>query len=821
MKLEPTDLLKKDLQKSGLIPEEIGAYPAQDTELAAVGIRPHMYLDTPGVHTPGYVIPYYDYEGRRAPFYRVKLFQPLPRGARYLQPSGTGSWVYFPRKFQAVLKDTREGNSSSCVNGFDPVLIICEGEKKAAKAVAEGFLSIALGGVYNWRTKTLTLPEDTKLHKDVNSGQIIARLSGNADSKVTIDRRAALANGFEKIIALLGDTNFQVVIAFDADHPFNPDVQKAASELALELRMRGIPTNRIRQLELGSPEQAEKIGLDDFLVLHGSKALQAILHKVLEARSAFPRHPDLKTYINDRLSGPLERSDAKKLSTLLLSDMDIDGIRMTEKGTGSPYFFDGRSKTLMRVNLLHHHQEPLHETKFGEYLYRTYDLSQADMRILTWLAAGFTGEQPVQEVMPRSVLAVLPRNKLAYQTDDGHFVTVTGDWEHPIKVCENGTEGILFRADQVEPIDRQMLVEEFRKQVTMIRNKNLRFEDMLWPKALSQFKFAKPTDHTVLSVLCYMSPWLLRWNGTQLPVELMIGEPGSGKSSMYGLRQMVLTGRPALRNQPTDVRDWYASITASDGMHVTDNVHFASKEIRQRLSDEICRIVTEPSPYVEMRRLFTTSENIRIPVRTTFALTAIQQPFINADILQRALIVELEAVGTNHASDWASSQLQGHGGRIVWLAHNLAVIHLFLVEATRNWDLEHKSDHRLTNFEQMFVMMGKIMGLENVAEVTKNLVSVSEDQVSEYDWTMEALKGYCEEHLPMMQRDPKLKITLQDVATWAMSREDFSDNSIATNSRRLARYIKSHHYMVEKCTGLFKLDGKYGNREVYRIKHIG
>jgi len=808
--------LQEDLKKSGLVPDDIGAYPAQEAELAAVGIRPHMYLESPGVGTPGYVVPYYDMTGSRVPFYRVKLFRPLPKGAKYLQPANTGSWVYFPRKFAELLRVTLEGKSNSCLNGYQPCLIICEGEKKAAKAVQEGFLCAGLGGVYNWRTKLIELPGDTKLFK--TGDVIMARLEGAFSSIPTSDKRAVLASGLPALIQLAIERDLNIVIAFDTDLPINNGVQRAAAELGFELRTQGVSIERIRQLSL--PMNGSKVGLDDFLVGFGSDALRALLHKILSVRNAFPRHPNLKSFINTRMEGLMPRSEAKELSLMMLSDMDANGMRMVEKGSGTPYYFDSRTKALMRVNLLHHHMEPLHETRFGEFMYRNYDVSQADSKLIYWIAAGFTGEPPVQEVNPRSVLALMPNNKLAYQIDDGHFLIVTGDEKAPISIVENGTEGLLFKADQVEAVDGKEVLRRFQEQLKLLR-KGPKFEDLMWPASLRQFKFVRPNDWKVLSILCYMSPWLLRWNGTQLPVELMIGEPGSGKSSLYGLRLLTLTGRPALRNQPTDIRDWYASITALDGLHVVDNVHFASKELRQRLSDEICRITTEPSPTVEMRKLFTTSENIRFPVRTAFAVTAIQQPFMNADILQRSLIFELQAVGTEHSSDWAGQAMAKFGGRAAWLGHQLAVLHLFFSSAEKgNWKFDHRSQHRLANFEQIFVKMGEILGMEDVKEVAQNLAAVAEEQVSEYDWTMEALREFCVYALPIMQSDPKKVVTTQDVATWAMSREEYAENPLATNARRLSRYIHSHKYMVEKCTGLFNTNVKYGNRESFRVQPI-
>jgi len=219
-------------------------------------------------------------------------------------------------------------------------------------------------------------------------------------------------------------------------------------------------------------------------------------------------------------------------------------------------------------------------------------------------------------------------------------------------------------------------------------------EDILWQDVLSGFNLNpslgqyetpndpnRPSDEQLLEegralacLLFYMSPWLLRWRGMQLPVEMTIGEPGSGKSSLYELRQNIISGYPRLNNMTMDIKDWYASITSQGGLSVLDNVHFtsASKDYRQRLSDELCRLVTEPDPHIEMRKLYTNADILSLPVTCTFALTSIEQPFFTTDLIQRAAIFELQAINTGHNANWVPQQLDRGPGRIGWVAHQLA-----------------------------------------------------------------------------------------------------------------------------------------------------
>lgn len=803
--------LDVDLAKSGITVEDLGGYLAREPEVVACKIGLAL---SHGLTSPGYVIPYYGIDGKRQPFYRVRIFDPLPGGAKYLQPGDTSTYVYYPKEFHSQLQALERGELPNAkINGFEPYVIICEGEKKAVKASKEGFLAVALGGVYNWKSRTITLPGNVKIERDEQRDLVrvkIPTLTDDQGDQYGDGLTNKWAVGFNELITMIQTRGWNVLIVFDSDYPPKPQVQKAAAALAFELRSAGIPLRNIRQLHL--PTTDKKVAIDDYLTEYGPKEFVKLVHKVLGARCAFPTLPNMREYVNSKLRGRLTRQELKELASALLADMDVGGVRLYDVHTESPYYFDNRDRRLLPVNLMATNGEPLHETPFGKYLYKRYDISSADTKLLPWLAAGFTGEDPVFDVRPHSVYTITKEGNVAFQINDGQYILVTGDPDQPIKLMSNGTGGLLFKADQVESLAYEDVSHHFARQM----KKGL---EPWWLETTQEFKFTREDDKKLAALLFYISPWLLRWKGTQLPVELMVGEPGSGKSSMYMLRMTILTGRPALRNQPHDVRDWYSSISQVDGLHVTDNVHFVTKDIRQRLSDEICRLVTEPDPYVELRKLFTTSKVARIPVRTVFALTAIQQPFTAADILQRAAIFELEAVGGDHDNDWVGRHIRDRGGRAAWVAHHLLAIHLFLKKTVheKGWDTNYRSNHRLVNYEQALSVMGEILQMGTPEQIKKQYMRDTAQQVSEYDWTMEGLKEFALEVVPLMRQNLSASFTCQNIAEWSQGREEFKDNLMLNNSRRLARYIKSHATMVEKVTGIYDTGKKKANRDAFRV----
>lgn len=180
------------------------------------------YLDHLGRPLP-------DWPGAK-PFYRVRYLETPTdfsgltekKPVRYVQEPGTAPVAYFPTN----------QDWSSLVEDPDQPLILTEGELKSAKACKEGFPTIGLGGVYNWRSHKLGLTWLPSL-----------------DPIVWLRRN--------------------VYICFDSDYRTNPMVCSALRELAEELHRRGA---FVHLVSLPALQGLDKVGLDDFLVHAGPSA---------------------------------------------------------------------------------------------------------------------------------------------------------------------------------------------------------------------------------------------------------------------------------------------------------------------------------------------------------------------------------------------------------------------------------------------------------------------------------------------------------------------------------------------------------------------
>ena len=771
-----------DLAASALAPEDLQIREAGAPELAATGAPQGA---------PGYVIPYFGIDGKRIAFYRVKLLN----GAdpKYRQPKGTANHLYFPPLLPKLSWNKQK------------VILITEGEKKAAAAVKHGIPAVGLGGVYSWKDRSLVLPEETILKSNKTRKVIQAKLPSTS---TIVGEVATLAEGMTQLLDLIAQKQLTVIIVFDTDtHTgLKPDIQRAAAVLGYELRYRGIPSNNIRQLVL--PSSGGKVGLDDYLLEHGAQKFKALITETLAARKAFPRYPNPRAYINSRLEkGQLTRREAQEVALAIVSELDARGQRLRSSASTMPYYFDEHTFSLMPAPLQHKHEDPMHESKFGEFLYREFGLSAGDTRVINWLAAQFTGEDPIEEVDPKRILATPndDEDAVAYQLSDSHFAVISADKDAPITIHTNGSRGILFEQDQVEPIEAQDILDAYEE----ISQKPLK---SWWWEVLQEVNLVSDEQKRLASLLYHISPFLRRYRGLQLPVEITTGEAGSGKSSLYQLRLSILTGRPILRNIPGDVRDWYTSITNSGGLHVIDNVQFTNKELRQRLSDEICRIITEPSPSVEMRKLYTTTGFVRIPVQTIFAFTAIQQPFHNADLIQRSATFEMFVSDREHSGNWVDDQLARFGGRTKWLAYHFVVLHKILQAAKSNWVDTSSKGHRLSHYEHTLNLTSQVTGV-SLNDLSGTLKKGTQSVLSEADWALEGIKAFVQEHIKL---DPKGRHTALDIAEWCQTEEEFKDNIQLTNSRRLGRYIQANKNMIANVCGLVD-GGMYGNRNVFRM----
>jgi hypothetical protein len=792
--------------------EDLAASGLSATDLKARRLGPSEKAATASpLGAEGYVIPYFDIRGNVVPFYRAKLFDQPAHEAKYRQIIGTPNHVYFPPRLYELLDKLQDEDSLQFI-------ILTEGEKKAAAAVKEGFPCAAVSGVDSWRNRIVSLPKDIKLAAQPN-GSLRAKLPAGSN---TSELSSTLAHGMDELIDLALKHKIPIILCFDSDGPeVKEPVQRAIAALGYELRFRGIAVSCIRQLTLPN-ESGGKVGLDDFLKDRGTSALSGIIQECLSLKSAFPRYPNIRNYIGSKLSRPsLGRQELQSISLAIISDLDARGQRLRAPDEDQLYYFSNDTRKLLKATFYNDPQQA--DTPFGIKLYQDYGITYADNRINPWLASQFSAEDPVQDVRPERVLC-WKGDTFYFQINDGQTARVTSKG---IDILNNGDDGVLFEAGMVEEVRETDLVKILKVQMgAPLSNR--------WYEVLKEARIrdtAEDHQRKLLSLLYYVSPYFYRWRGTQLPIEITTGEAGSGKSSLYVLRLNILTGDPSLKNAPPDMKDWNASLARTGAMHVTDNVQLTDNTLRQKLSDEMCRLVTEPNPSIEQRKLYTDSTVVKIRVKAVFAVTAIKQPFSNVDIIQRSIVTDLDK-GTSsnleYDSRWPEHQMERFGGRVNWVAHHLIFVHRFLRdilpqnvgqkgETEGVWKSRYQAKYRLINVEQLLLCAAQTLGEDH--DWIRRYLEVSRDtRINEADWALEGLKAWADE-----QREtfgPAIESELfstADIANWIQGEEEFCGCRVLAEGRSLGRYLIGNKHTVASTTGIEPGPNRQ-NKQYYKIR---
>lgn len=601
----------------------------------------------------------------------------------------------------------------------------------------------------------------------------------------------------------------------------NPQIQAAAAKLGYELRFNGVQLDKIRQLILQPTPaygaQHDKLGLDDYLQdpRMGPDLLAARIGEALALNSAFPKHPNPREYVNKRLrKNRMGRQDTQSLTTAILCDLDARGRRLTCSDNGAMYYFNQENHQMVRAEFNLNNAE-WHKTPFAIKLYRDYNLSVADRNILMWLGSQFSGELPVSEVKPERILTTR-KGAIYYQVSGGKMIRVTAK---EIRLLDNGSDDILFESEAVEDLEPMAVIDRIDEYQKLWAGKPI---PNFWYPVMQQTRIKDSVNdyqRKILSLLYAISPWMYRWNGTQLPVEQMIGEAGSGKSTLYELRLHILNGKPILKNAPKDLRDWTASVASTGGLHVVDNMHMLQSQLRQELSDELCRVVTASNPLIEARKLYSDTELVYTPVRCTFAVTGIMQPFINTDIIQRSIITSLNKGEDEVEFDmsWQSTQIARFGGRAGWIAQQMVTLQRLMQLVEKKWDPNYKSKYRLINVEQLLQLVAEVFG-EDGSWIPHYLDQKTKTVQADTDTTLKGLKDFAQHWLESYPHPKTRAFKLRNISEWAQGEEEYTDRAVLTNPRLLAQYIKQRQNLVATATGI-REHGTAANATTY-IAHL-
>lgn len=249
-----TDLGRSGLDKSDFKKLQLEPLTSDETD------------DFVGEARPSYRIPYFDLDGRRTAYSRVRFLTDKRRRAftrkagkakdgthRYSQPFNSSPHVYLPPYF----------NWRKIAKSPDQKLLITEGEKKAAAACKAGIPCIALGGVYGFKSQKRMYDLIPELQEFTWEGR-------------------------------------DVEVCYDADVMMKTEVRQALSMLAMTLTQ----TYKLGSLNfvmLDAETAGSKTGLDDYLKEHGSEGFDSLRREEYRAGAKLAALNELVCYVQAKL----------------------------------------------------------------------------------------------------------------------------------------------------------------------------------------------------------------------------------------------------------------------------------------------------------------------------------------------------------------------------------------------------------------------------------------------------------------------------------------------------------------------------------------
>lgn len=256
--------LVEHLAKSGLVPED-----CQGWECVSAADAARLLGRDGGVTGNCIRIPYCNINGEpllvnELAFNRVRLLSPRDQqalGAKYLSPGSSGAHVFIPHGFRTLLDAVTPDTPA--------VLVVTEGEKKAAAAVKSGVLCLGVPGVRMGISNGALVPELATLLK-----QYKAQAGQDARVVVIYDSEGALLDPEAAVPD--GKHAGTVQVRGTARATAHRDVTQAGLDLAAAMRCAGLPA---AYAACPGDEGGAKVGLDDLYVQQGAAAVRKLVQE--------------------------------------------------------------------------------------------------------------------------------------------------------------------------------------------------------------------------------------------------------------------------------------------------------------------------------------------------------------------------------------------------------------------------------------------------------------------------------------------------------------------------------------------------------------
>ncbi|MGL5077829.1 MAG: DUF3854 domain-containing protein, partial [Waterburya sp.] len=515
---------------------------------------------------------------------------------KYLQSIDEANHVYIPPNWLDLsFRPFTINKADKFARALSETVIITEGEKKAASLAMVGLSALGLGGIDSWRTSRIEATKADVVKIDKSSNRIVL----NAENLLE-KLRESVAEEFSDSTLISTIRNKNIFIIFDSepqvslsslpkDHqesiaPYyngkytKDQISRAAFELGIFLASKGCENVYFAELpRLPSFSSGvgvyQKFAVDD-VIYHYSKIENLkndqICEKFLDflyppneklplgwrcteadqdlyTPFSFPTINNVKAWINTKLNNQarVNRSDRLKIAQAIVSHLDTNGRRYRDSVESHKYYyFHSKTRILHSVDTLSQSDSKMIiRSNFGDFISKNFNLLSSDSAVVSDVIDQMMHSKGVSSVDTHRLLHS-DNDSIYYQLSNTYFVKISAE---SIEIRPNGYGGVLFSEMEVELKESDIvklteLISNFSSSDSF-GSSDISNPGNLWKAAISTMNLQVISGLTIeetrqfLVALFYINPWLNRWRGTMMPMELAVAEPGSGKSMLYNLRQ--------------------------------------------------------------------------------------------------------------------------------------------------------------------------------------------------------------------------------------------------------------------------------------------
>ena len=379
---------------------------------------------------------------------------------------------------------------------------------------------------------------------------------------------------------------------------------------------------------------------------------------------------------------------------------------------------------------------------------------------------------------------------LYIQQDESHMFRLDGQ---EIKIVDNGTDGVLFKSNQHEPMAPYSYFPR-REKGSVVRDRLVNLPNVI-PGQEGRFDLLH----------CYIYSLFFESLLPTKPVLLITGPKGSGKTTTgRAIKCALLGGKENVDTGLTnDMKDFWAAVCNSY-LLCPDN----QDTLVKGLADAIAVVATGGK--VKKRKYFTTNEMVDYAARCFLMLTSRNpESFKRDDVVDRLLLIEVDRRADFIEEHVLLDELADARGAIWWeLLENLNKI---VVELQTKNDRE-SVEFRLADWAKLTLTIAPVLGISNLEQSLRAMEHDKNNFTLEDNPVAKALEVWTEAH-PNADWIASGKLFSQILKLYEEKGMEFPFQSAVKFGKELSNLLPELEAEYD-----IKTERKGGNKRAYLIR---